>query len=266
MQQFIHLSDLHVRWHKDASENVALRFIVEQLMKRFDKREKPTVVITGDVTDDGTEQQYAQATKLLEPLKGDGFPLLIVPGNHDCGPAGNIYTEAALKRFEQMILREFLGHKIEGHGEFFPHIVESGSIVYIGVDSVIANSDAAMHFASGEVGGPQRKLLRDGLNKYMETEPAKTVVTYFHHHPLDRHRVMQMDDAKEVMSILSGRTDFLLFGHDHDAESWRDYQGIDWMIASGKTTQTNRRGQYQFTEVSVSGKDQHAVATVSLKR
>jgi hypothetical protein len=37
-------------------------------------------------------------------------------------------------------------------------------------------------------------------------------------------------------------------------------------LASGKTTEQNRRGQFSFTEVSIHGKEQHAVSTVSFKR
>lgn len=266
MQQFLHLSDFHVRWHNDASENIALRFIVEQLMRRYDRREKPTIVITGDLTDDGREDQYINTARLLEPLKKDGFHMVIDPGNHDYGAAGNVYTEASMKRFEQIILRGLLGQTVAGHGEFYPHCVEVGSLVFVGVDSVIANDDAALHFASGEVGGPQRRALREILNKYIGIEPAKTVITHFHHHPFDRRRVMKMNDADEVMAILSGRADFVLFGHDHEAGSWQNHHGIDWMLASGKTTETNRRGQYCFTEVSVDGRGQHSVAMVSIKR
>lgn len=266
MQQFIHLSDLHVRWHKDASENSSLHFVVEQILKRYDKREKPAVIISGDITDDGREQQYLQAIKLLEPLKANGFTLLVTPGNHDYGPAGNVYTEAALKRFEQIVLREFLGHAVPEQGEFYPYVMELGSIVFVGVDSVVAKADAPLHFAAGEVGAPQREALLGILNRYVEVEQNKIVVTYFHHHPFDRRRVMQMDDAAQVMNLLSGRSDFVCFGHDHEPATWHDHLGIDWILASGKSTQSNRRGQYTFTEVTVSGKGQHAVSTVSFKR
>jgi hypothetical protein len=137
-------------------------------------------------------------------------------------------------------------------------------MVFVGVDSVVANADQAVHFASGEVGPLQRRILREILSKYIGTD--KTVVTYFHHHPFDRRRVMQLDDANEVMQILSGRTDFLCFGHDHVEQRWEDYMGIDCVLASGKSTEQNRRGQYTYTEVKVIEKDQHAVSRISFKR
>jgi Icc protein len=38
------------------------------------------VLVTGDVSDDGTEESYALFRKMVEPL---GLPLLVIPGNHD---------------------------------------------------------------------------------------------------------------------------------------------------------------------------------------
>ena len=200
MTGFIHLSDLHIRRYQHADENASLRFIVEHLLRRYEKTEKPIVLITGDVTDDGQESQYKNAVELLRPLKNNQFPLLIVPGNHDYGPAGNIYTNAALRRFEQIVLRDFLGYSVPEEGEFFPHVARFGSVVFIGVDSVVANEDAAFHFASGEIGAPQRRLLREAFAQVSEND---TAVTYFHHHPFNRKRVMQMDDADIVMKLLS---------------------------------------------------------------
>jgi len=261
---FIHLSDLHIRWHKNAAENRSLQFVVEQIVQTYDQQEKPAVLITGDLTDDGRKDQYHHAANLLYPLKEKGFPLFIVPGNHDYGPEGNIYLDVALRNFEQIILRDLLGHNVPETGEFYPHIVELGSLVFVGVDSVVANEDQPVHFASGEVGPLQRRLLREALCKYLNTD--KTIVTYFHHHPFDRHRVMKLDDATEMMQLLSGRTDFLCFGHDHVEQRWEDYMGIDYILASGKSTEQNRRGQYVYTEVTVTGKGQHAVTRRSFKR
>lgn len=266
MQRFIHLSDLHIRWFKDAPENTALSFLVPQIVKRYEAGVKPTVLITGDITDDGTEQQYKEAVRLLKPLQDNGFRLLVVPGNHDYGTAGNVYLEKSLERYEQIILRDFLRLDVPKDGEFYPYVVESDDVVFIGVDSVVANLHSTVHYAAGEVGEPQRKVLRSILDRYTEVIQTKVIVTYFHHHPFDRRRVMQMDDAKEVMNIVSGRTDFLCFGHDHVAESHHDKDRIDWILAAGKTTQPNARGQYTFTEVTIVGKGQNMVSTVSLKR
>lgn len=42
-------------------------------------------IITGDVTENGTAEEYAQVRKVLKPLHGH-LPVLMCPGNHDVAP------------------------------------------------------------------------------------------------------------------------------------------------------------------------------------
>ena len=77
------ISDLHIRDHMglfgglvDTSET--LRKAV-QLLNSLEPQ--PDVILaTGDLTDDGTKEQYSQ---LLEIISSLNAPLLPLPGNHD---------------------------------------------------------------------------------------------------------------------------------------------------------------------------------------
>ena len=77
------ISDLHIRDHLglfgelvDSSET--LKKTIE-LLNSLDPQ-PDVVLMTGDLTDDGTKEQYSQ---LLEILSSLDTPYLPLPGNHD---------------------------------------------------------------------------------------------------------------------------------------------------------------------------------------
>ena len=126
------------------------------------------VLITGDIVDDGKARQYNSAVKLLRPLVENGFKVLPTPGNHDYGPCGNIYTEESQAYFQKYMLSELIEYEPAGvpgttMEDLFPMVTTVGEVVFIGLDSVVGKEDAAMHFASGEVGTEQRQKLIDIL-------------------------------------------------------------------------------------------------------
>jgi 3',5'-cyclic AMP phosphodiesterase CpdA len=47
---------------------------------------KHYLIVTGDISDDGHEQQFSNAFEALKASKGRIF---LCPGNHDIGAAGN---------------------------------------------------------------------------------------------------------------------------------------------------------------------------------
>jgi predicted MPP superfamily phosphohydrolase len=77
MSKFIQLSDLHVHDNNEANENVALDKIVQFLIHKYSD-DPPLVLITGDIVNDGKEQQYKAASDLLQQLVGKGFKLWFV--------------------------------------------------------------------------------------------------------------------------------------------------------------------------------------------
>ncbi len=223
MINFIHLSDLHIHKNKKNKDNLncikIVDFIInkytgeEQENKVYDNNEiydkiKPLILITGDITDDGDEEQYEIAVSILENLTKKGFKILAVPGNHDYGTIGNIYTEKSQSLFQEYILSNLMNNSEAQNSEnsmedIFPIVntiknENSKPIVFIGIDSVVGNEDELLHFARGEVGKPQRIKLNKEIKNAIALD-AKIVV-YFHHHPFYRNffkrLVLEMDDGK----------------------------------------------------------------------
>jgi 3',5'-cyclic AMP phosphodiesterase CpdA len=254
--KFIHISDLHIH-ATERRDNRNCRKVVDFIGRHYPD-EKPIVLITGDIVDDGKEVQYQNAVSILKPL---------VNGNHSYGPFGNIYTEESQQLFQDYILDKLIklpeasryGTKME---DLYPMVTIKDNVLFVGLDSVVGNENDFLHFASGEVGEIQREKLAIILRR----NPGRKVVVYFHHHPFYRNGfkkfVMEMDDAKEVLRILAGLVDFVCFGHKHEAETWMAENNIDWMLASGKTPERNDNYKFQYREVEID-KDSNKVSMIT---
>ena len=67
--KILQLSDLHVGKSKSESKN--LKRIVKKVVESFSKV-KLTILLTGDIVDDGQKKQYKETANILKPLlKGD---------------------------------------------------------------------------------------------------------------------------------------------------------------------------------------------------
>lgn len=266
MSTFIHISDLHLHQSNDHADNLNTIKLVNYIIQRYQGKQL-TILITGDITDDGCKKQYKNAYQLLLPLVEAGFELLPVPGNHDYGYKGNIYTEASQQYFQEHLLAKLINNtfaqqtniKME---QLYPLVTEHSDIIYIGLDSVVGNENELLHFASGEVGAKQRENLHKILCDIKKKN--KTIVVYFHHHPFDRQWVMEMDDAKQLLSMLASRVDIVCFGHDHKSHAYNDRLGIDWMLASGKSSKPTSQDKLQFREVTIA-QNENAVSLISFK-
>ena len=102
----IHLSDLHftdsahtwdwaddgiVRDNQDSAAKAAT--LRAMLLARRSDLGTGHIVITGDLTDAGGSGDYERVEAFLEQLRGDGFMVSVVPGNHDCAWEGNLFFE-----------------------------------------------------------------------------------------------------------------------------------------------------------------------------
>lgn len=256
MTNFIQISDLHIHGKKKL-ENINCGKIVSHIADKYGDTEgqKPVVLVTGDIVDDGKARQYNSAVKLLRPLVENGFKVLPVPGNHDYGPCGNIYLEESQVNFQKYILSDLIEYEPAGvpgttMEDLFPMVTTIDEVVFIGLDSVVGKEDAALHFASGEVGAVQRQRLIEIL---MDPQIVfgKKIVVYFHHHPFFHAVGLEMDDAKEVLRILATKADFVCFGHKHVSKAWTAENNIDWILASGKTTEHNAQHNFQFRQINI---------------
>jgi len=223
--KLIHLSDLH--YHKDKVNNREADKLLDTVRKEYPDH---TLVITGDITDDGHPGQYQNALAALMPFKGKVF---IVPGNHDFGAAGNFYSRQRALRFDAVLCDGLeQGGTFAGDNMPVVNVVGDGKdhLMIIALDTNLETTNP-FDFACGEVGETQLSALDAILSDPLNAEMKKLVC--FHHHPFIRHNpFMELRDARQLMRSLYRRVNLVLFGHRHVWQLWKNMNGIDWILAS----------------------------------
>ena len=233
----IHLSDLHVgRWpefppNEAAQEN--LSYIVQSLVDQFDVAPRPVIIVTGDLVNDGTTRQFLEVRQILKPLYRAGFIVLPVPGNHDYGVMGNHLWKKRFTRFKKVFFSMENPHFPLEHITY-PFTKKINGHYFIGLNSMKVESPGSDRWLNdGELGQRQLADLDGILNslRYRSDDLIRKekVVVYLHHHPfifpydhkriaIKKHeqRASYLKDGDELMELLSGNVDILLFGHGHE--------------------------------------------------
>lgn len=240
MTRLLQLSDLHVRARPLAHENRHLRNVVANLVRTYNDGDKPIVVITGDITQNGHPREYENALAILGTLKTAGFELFIVPGNHDVAVRGHMFRKKAQLRFQRKILGELMGLTQAQQDtcvmdQLYPLVRTYNNVRIIGLDS--ANSSTFV--ATGEIGKPQLDKLAAEL--MAPRGDCERVVICLHHHPFYREVGHRLNDSAALQKAVYGRAHVVMFGHRHRSERWRDKLGVPIVYASGQTNAPTRR-------------------------
>lgn len=192
-----HLSDLHFgasSTHFAAA--AALRDAVESMVIDH-------VIVTGDVTERGTNAEFAQFKELFGQLQASGR-LVVVPGNHD--------------RLGDDVARNMMGVRVD--------TVRGDGLLIIRVDSTGSHNRWLMA-SHGNIDLPVIALVQDALATAL---PGDFVVMTIHHHllPLPEDTVFEkianffrlpfaaeLRLGRVLLERLAGRCDLVLHGHRH---------------------------------------------------
>lgn len=230
--KFIHLSDLHFHGHE--ADNTDVLATLNYIHAHYPQH---NLIITGDIVDDGHEEQYIQAVQALEPFLGRIF---IAPGNHDFGAKGNFYSQERAERFD-----EFLSIPLKQGGSFTGDqtpvvnlLREDGlKFMLIALDTNL-ETDHPFDFACGEVGERQLRFLETILSDPFSHDFVK--ILFFHHHPfIHNDPFMELTDARQLMRTIYNRVNVLLFGHKHVMGRWENADGISYILASDNSPGKN---------------------------
>lgn len=257
--RILHISDLHVRKKRKKNgketvkENANLSKVVRSIRSNGKwQKNKPIILITGDLVHDGTSDQFIDARDLLDPLYRDGFMVRIVPGNHDYGRLGNHAIESRFECFKAIFY--------PGQHVSYPHGIDPpwpGGHLFIGLNSMKAECDYVDGLgADGELGAKQINLTVKLIDQFRKTagrsRKKHKVIVYLHHHPflypddsaledIGEYLVHYLKDGDDFMRLMAGRVDILAFGHEHRHLNFsgtaisRKY-AIPHILSCGKTT------------------------------
>lgn len=223
MRKIIHLSDIHFGRIREAT--------LDPLIRRINDIAPDVVVVSGDLTQRATKEQFIEARDFLDQLP---TPQIIVPGNHDM-PLYRVHRRvfAPLKQYRK-------------------HITGDTDPFYLDDEIAIAgiNTARTLGLVNGRISRRQLDIVRERLCDLPEGI-TKIVVT---HHPLDlptsyhnRHLVKKATLAMRVMAQCGA--DILLAGHWHishtgDTRIRHPIPGYAALVVqAGTATSTRGRGE-----------------------
>ncbi len=199
MARLLQLSDLHVVAPGTLASGVLdtpalLRGAIDVLLARLDAIGPiDAVLVTGDVSDDGSAESYVTARAELDRL---GLPILVVPGNHDRREG----LRAAFRDLPEM----------PGAGPI-DWVANLGDTRVVGLDTLV----------EGQGGGRLRAESLDLLSRAIGGAEDRTVVVALHHPPLrtgirfmDAIGLENLADLAAAVSRHAGSIHFVA-GHVH---------------------------------------------------
>ncbi|MFD3332076.1 metallophosphoesterase [Streptomyces sp. NPDC058700] len=202
-----HVSDIHIDGEPRGTDRTraVLRYLEEL------PYDLAAVIVTGDVADHGTPDEYAQARRLLNSR----HPLLVCPGNHDDRAA-----------FRKALLDEHAGARPGAP-----------------VNQVLRGEGFAVALCDSSVPGEHQGLLEDETLEWLDGVLTDTphdvpVLVAFHHPPVPLH-TPYVDEIRqfgeERLAVLAGRHPHLtafLAGHAHTAAA-TTFAGRPLLVAPG---------------------------------
>jgi 3',5'-cyclic AMP phosphodiesterase CpdA len=211
--KFLHLSDLHE--HGSTEDNITVDEALGFCATTYPDHIK---LITGDLSDDGSVDQY---NRLRESLNGQ---CVICPGNHDYGAAGHFYSQERADRFDSLCC------DLKQHGTFagdcLPVVTTFPGIRIIALDSNL-ETISPWDFACGEIGETQLAVLPSLL------DTKDFTIVMLHHHPfIHSDPFMALWDAEELARVIYGKAGLVIFGHRHITGHWTDIWGIPNILAA----------------------------------
>jgi hypothetical protein len=213
MIEILHVSDLH--FGKSASQSRKAKALLDAISRQYPVtgRDNRYLLVTGDITDSGEEEEYKLAGKALSPFAGRVF---VTPGNHDWGSlCGTDYSEEKAQYFDHPF-----AEKLEFKHPFIDKRVfvktlqdqsDHSTLMIIGLNS--CTKVGVIDAAQGEIGLYQRDELRGIL---AQCDPQVPKLLFLHHIPnkeADWPSLMTLRDWRELMEVVMGKIDVLAFGH-----------------------------------------------------
>lgn len=230
-KRLAHISDLHVGMNKSIEPSL------RALAKSLKEQDIDKIVLTGDVTDHGLNKEFDIFKSVFSKFI-DENKLLITPGNHD--------------RTTDEVGKHFMKERIE--------VFENDNLFIINIDSTGKHNKKALN-AHGII---CNKVLNE-VDAILNSAPQnKVIITMLHHHviPLREEAfwehvsrfmgfvfTLELNMGKELIELIKGRCDMLLFGHRHLPLSL-EYPGIKqlFLYNAGATTIAKKYRLFDYND------------------
>ncbi|WP_347053296.1 PQQ-binding-like beta-propeller repeat protein [Flavobacterium olei] len=210
--KFVQLTDLHV---SVGNEN---DFLLQDIVKEINNSDFEFVVVTGDLTNRGADDELKQVHSILSNLKK---PYYVISGNHETN-----WSESAGLTYK----------KIWGSDRF---VFSKGDYIFIGFPC-----GPYMKMGDGFVKHEDVLWLDKTLKDSLKNSHKK--VLNFAHYPLDN----SVSNYKEVLSVLEKYPTVASFcGHGHTLKKY-DFSGLSGIMGASITSRDGKTKSYNQVIVS----------------
>ncbi|TDO96569.1 PQQ-binding-like beta-propeller repeat protein [Flavobacterium sp. 245] len=210
--KFVQLTDLHVSVGNDND------FLLQNIVKEINDSDFEFVVVTGDLTNRGADDELKQVHSILSKLKK---PYYVVSGNHETN-----WSESAGLTYK----------KIFGEDKF---VFSKGDYVFIGFPC-----GPYMKMGDGFVKHEDVLWLDKTLKDSLKNTNKK--VLNFAHYPLDN----SVSNYKEVLSVLEKYPTVATFcGHGHTLRKY-DFSGLSGLMGTSITSLDGKTKSYNQVIIS----------------
>ncbi len=226
MARIAHLSDIHFGANDPTIVAATERWLAD--------RKPDLIIISGDLTQRATRDQYRQASAYLQRLRELGFATLVVPGNHDV-PLYDVVRRfaAPLARYKRLI-----------SSDLCPWI-ETDDVAVLGL-----NTARSLTIKDGRINRDQIAILHD---RFSAVPPTKTRILVTHH-PLYAMPIGEGGELSEAVgrhrdatkAVCEAGVHLALAGHFHrtyaeSANKMVENAGSVLVMQAGTATSTRLR-------------------------
>jgi outer membrane protein assembly factor BamB/predicted MPP superfamily phosphohydrolase len=211
--RFAFVTDTHIG-SPDGKAEEDLRRTVQDINSKDDI---DFVVVTGDITELGTNEELPRAKKILDSLKVKYY---IIPGNHDVG-----WSESG------------------GMGFITTFGSDRFTFDFNGIRFIACASGPYVRMSDGHIP-------RDAMNwvkNILDTTAADKPVIFLNHYPMDE----QMDNWYEVTDLLKKRNTILfLCGHGHTNKVF-NFEDIPGVMGRSNLRAKKTEGGYNLVDIKM---------------
>lgn len=242
-----HISDLHLNSFYNESNYLRLKY----LLKKLNDDKVGHLIITGDLTDNASEQDFIFLRKLLKKydfLKGE--KLTIIVGNHDI--FGGVQRAEDIFTFPEKCRTVNYNQKLNEFAGYFPESLENcffisssgyypfakiiDNVLIIGINSIANYSKLNNPFASnGEVGMTQFNEVYSLLGTNMPQVNYKLILIHHHFNKLKvkarsslgnvwlniEKQTMKLRNKRRLFNLFNEfNVDIVMHGHLHESKEY----------------------------------------------
>ncbi len=193
MQKIVHISDIHF-----GREN---KQTIQPIIRKINQLKPDLIIISGDLTQDGTPKQFKKARHFIKKLK---FKKFVIPGNHDM-PFLNVLTRFLI-RFARY--RKYISPNPEPS-------YQNSRLIVTGI-----NTARPLFFKQGRISLHRIKQIAESFI-INQDDRIKIIVS---HHPLFLPKYFPKHDLvyrwKKALRVLDNcEIDLYLSGHHHSSSA-----------------------------------------------